>query len=303
MNAKNKVFSIFTIVIAGFLFLVIRPSGAQNLIMGWDPSENPNILRYRIYRSIHPDSSFRLLGSVPHPDSIYQDNNTQFNTHYYYVATALDKYGAESGFSNPIDTLLQSTVPVELSSFSAHKSENNSILLQWSTSSESSNYGFYIQRLGGVQTDQFITIGFVDGKGTTSDVSHYRFEDKNLAAGVYTYRLQQNDFDGTSKISDSVRISYSLPHTFCLHQNYPNPFNNATQISYQVPFACQVQLDIYDETGRHVCRLVDSFQSGGIHEIIWDAKDFRGRPVSSGLYYYRIQTASDAAFRKMTLIK
>ena len=96
----------------------------------------------------------------------------------------------------------------------------------------------------------------------------------------------------------------SLPQTFELHQNYPNPFNPSTTISFTMPAASPVSLNIYNMLGQKVKTLInDSVLSPGTHEIRWDGHDDEERQVSSGIYIYRICTSNEIKARKMVLIK
>jgi hypothetical protein len=211
-------------------------------------------------------------------------------------------FGIESDFSNRIDTTLQYVVPVGLSAFSGYVSPNNSIILQWHTTSESTNYGFEVQRCPEDQT-LFETIGFVKGFGTTMNPKSYRFEDNKVIEGTYQYRLKQINYDGASTFSDIIQITLTVPRAPYLYQNYPNPFNNSTEIAYDLPLSGHVALIIYDETGRQVCRLVDQFQNKGKHKVKWGARDMLGRGVGSGVYYCGIKTISSAIFRRLVYIR
>src|SRR5690606_41827240 len=75
---------------------------------------------------------------------------------------------------------LEVVVPVELSSFTA-VTEKNDVILNWSTASETNNQGFEIQRRS---KGEFERVGFVEGKGTTTEIQHYVFKDENLIPGV-----------------------------------------------------------------------------------------------------------------------
>ena len=84
-----------------------------------------------------------------------------------------------------------------------------------------------------------------------------------------------------------------------LAQNYPNPFNPETRILFTLADADEVSLVVYDLMGRQVVRLVDSRRlEAGSHELSFD-----GSTMSSGVYFYRLQTSRSVQTRKMTLVK
>ncbi len=88
-----------------------------------------------------------------------------------------------------------------------------------------------------------------------------------------------------------------------LAQNYPNPFNPATTISYQIPRAGHVELNIYDVSGRLVRKLVDSQKSEGLHSVEWNGKDNSSRSVSSGIYFYRMKSSDFVETKRMVLLR
>jgi hypothetical protein len=123
-------------------------------------------------------------------------------------------------------------IPVELTAFNASVNKNQ-VVLDWTTATELNNLGFEIQRKS--VEGEFETIGFVNGKGTTTEVNNYSFTDSKVDAGNYSYRLMQKDFDGTFAYSQEVGVEVSLPLEYSLEQNYPNPFNPTTTIRYAIP--------------------------------------------------------------------
>ncbi len=90
----------------------------------------------------------------------------------------------------------------------------------------------------------------------------------------------------------------TLPTVFALNQNYPNPFNPLTTITYALPSATHVTLEVYNVLGQRVATLVDEQQAAGEHTATWDANHF-----SSGVYFYRIQTGEATETKKMLLLK
>jgi hypothetical protein len=194
---------------------------------------------------------------------------------------------------------LTDPVPVELTSFAASVNEGN-VTLNWSTSTETNNMGFEVQRS---VDNQFTTIGFVDGSGTTTESHNYSYVDASLEEGTYTYRLNQVDFDGTSEYSQSIEVEVIAPDVFALDQNYPNPFNPSTMIRFSLAADSKVTLTVFDVLGQEVANLISGDLTAGSHEINFNASN-----VNSGVYFYRIDaTAVDGtnftSVKKMILTK
>ena len=89
-----------------------------------------------------------------------------------------------------------------------------------------------------------------------------------------------------------------VPNAFELRQNYPNPFNPTTEISFTLPTATNVKLEVFNITGQLVETLANSRFDAGVHAVTWDAS---GRP--SGIYLYRLVTDDRTVTRKMILLK
>ncbi|MBD3366580.1 MAG: T9SS type A sorting domain-containing protein [Candidatus Eisenbacteria bacterium] len=86
--------------------------------------------------------------------------------------------------------------------------------------------------------------------------------------------------------------------------NYPNPFNPTTRIRYQVPAPGEpVRITVYDLSGRLVRTLVDDAMPAGTHMAVWHGRDDRGKRMSSGVYFYRIEIGDYSVERKMVMLK
>ena len=88
-----------------------------------------------------------------------------------------------------------------------------------------------------------------------------------------------------------------------LGKNYPNPFNPTTTISFTLAQYGPVNLKIYNAKGQLVRQLANSEYAAGQHYLLWDGRDTMGRPVSSGLYFYRLQAKDFSQSHKMILMK
>lgn len=96
----------------------------------------------------------------------------------------------------------------------------------------------------------------------------------------------------------AIGAGLDLPADYALDQNYPNPFNPETTIRYALPEAAQVELVVFDVTGREVVRLNDHEQQAGRYAVRFDA-----RSLPSGVYFYRLRAGSFSAVQKMVLLK
>lgn len=117
----------------------------------------------------------------------------------------------------------------------------------------------------------------------------------------YTAFYSDPDGDPTTNVDDK-----ELPDEYLLKQNYPNPFNPETQIEYVLPQDAGVQkvtLKIYNSLGQLVRILVNDFQSPGIHNAVWNGRDNKGNMLSSGIYFYVLETGNIRLSKKMILLK
>jgi hypothetical protein len=106
--------------------------------------------------------------------------------------------------------------------------------------------------------------------------------------------LLRKHFGGNSKETTEELI----PTEYTLYQNYPNPFNPTTTIKYDLPFASEVSLNIYDILGRKVKELVNTKQQAGRYEIQFDASS-----LASGVYIYQLVAEKFINSKKMILLK
>ncbi|MCL6495360.1 MAG: T9SS type A sorting domain-containing protein [Ignavibacterium sp.] len=188
-------------------------------------------------------------------------------------------------------------VPVELENFTV-RNESDKIILQWQTASELNNKGFEVERKFG--NSDFASVGFVEGKGTTTEKQFYNFIDKPSENGLYSYRLKQIDFNGVNHFSDEVEIQFVSSIQVHLEQNYPNPTNARTVIQWSIPIDAHVKLKLYDVLGREVLTLVDGFREAGLYE---NQIDFNKTELPSGIYFYELRIGSVSALKKLILIK
>ncbi len=95
----------------------------------------------------------------------------------------------------------------------------------------------------------------------------------------------------------------TLPTEFLVAQNYPNPFNPSTTIRYALPKRADVNVSVFNLLGQRVATLVNRNQPAGEYTAVWNGSDASGRPVASGIYFYRVRAGDEIQTRKMMLLK
>lgn len=127
----------------------------------------------------------------------------------------------------------------------------------------------------------------------------------------YRYAATDSCFNNVEGINGTGIFAYSgcsgalvgignteIPLSFKLDQNYPNPFNPVTKISYALPKTGLVSLKVFDILGKEVSSLVNEVKSAGYYTI-----DFNASNLTSGVYFYKLESDGLSEIRKMMLIK
>lgn len=293
---------------------IVTVSGNSGISMTWDISvdnqpENGRVVKFTWLP--HFDNGIN-------PSSVIVYRNTGSGWEYYAGPFNADGNPREviinaTGFSSWTIGGSDAPLPVELIYFGANV-VNNNINLIWHTATETSNYGFEIERFVKLIDDDWQKIGFVQGNGNSYSPKEYLFIDENPPAGVINYRLKQIDFDGSFEYYQYIaEVNFSLTRIeenevldeYKLYQNYPNPFNPLTTIKYVVPatgrgdIASQnILLIVYDLLGREIAVLVNEPKKPGIYIV-----EFNGSNLSSGIYLYTLQSGNYRAVRKLLLMK
>ncbi|NWF51282.1 MAG: SBBP repeat-containing protein [Ignavibacteriaceae bacterium] len=143
-----------------------------------------------------------------------------------------------------------------------------------------------------------------NGQGSKNDYATGIAVDNSGGVYVTGYSVGTNNYHNFITIkyqqntTDIISEKELQPKDFALIQNYPNPFNPSTKISWQSPVGSHQTLKVYDVLGNEVATLVDEYKTAGSYEV-----DFDAAGLSSGVYFYRLQSGSFVESRKMILIK
>jgi hypothetical protein len=182
----------------------------------------------------------------------------------------------------------------------------------WATMDELITTGFNVYRaLDGREPLERCNRGIIPARGGEADVEvPYEYVDRDVERGfTYFYWLEEIDEFGRSAMNGPVSVTVGppepeeVPIPLNMEQNYPNPFNPVTEISYELPAAGHVRIDVYDVRGRKVVTLVDEYQEPGRKTVSWNGLDAAGTAVSSGVYFCRLQAGKSIVVKKMTLLR
>ena len=204
-----------------------------------------------------------------------------------------------------------STLPVELSSFAASVTASNTVMIEWTTQSESDMLGYNLLRSQTSVLDEAIQInmGIIDAQNSSTQTD-YSFEDEDVTANqTYHYWLQSNEYDGSTSFFGPVTCTVTYgeeepeaPEVVFVNGltgNFPNPFNPSTTVSFSLANDSNVTMEIYNVRGQRVATLLhDSAMTKGEQSIVWDADG-----MGSGIYYARLTIVGKSFTHKMLLIK
>lgn len=138
-------------------------------------------------------------------------------------------------------------------------------------------------------------------KGASVAASNLITIDTASGAGTVVGPVGISSLTGLAISPDIIGIqsnSSIIPDRFELNQNYPNPFNPGTTISFSIPYGSIVKLKVFDITGREVKSLLNQNVQAGSYNFYFD-----GSNLSSGVYYYRLETKNNSEIKKMILLK
>lgn len=183
-------------------------------------------------------------------------------------------------------------LPVDLVYFKAEKKENH-VLLLWQTASEENNDYFEIQKSQNMIDYQ--TIGVVTGKGSTSMVSNYRYEDYLENIGMVYYRLKQVDFDGSFEYSTISSLYFPLESLAI--KIYPNPNQSGGNLRIFIPLEkpASVKVGFKNLLGMEIMNWQGDVQTLNFNQIQLPGN------LAKGTYILSIQMESEQVHRKIII--
>ncbi len=227
----------------------------------------------------------------------FSEDNATFTDEYTTVTIS----GIEPMRSQPVLEILLNdgspTLPVELSSFTAKINAYGKITIEWVTQTETNLMGYRIYRNNLRDLDSATLLDALIEARNTSQTQVYTYSDNELLEpGNYFYWLESVDFDGTMQYYGPVRVEINdsdtnnqVPIIAGINHTYPNPFNPDIHIAFGVPEPAKVKMIIYNIRGQRVSEILNEDYGKGNHTFTWTGTDDRGRQLSSGLYFLRME--------------
>jgi hypothetical protein len=121
-------------------------------------------------------------------------------------------------------------------------------------------------------------------------------DNRNDAGGIYAQNI---NFNGTFGPPTGINnVSGLTPEKYSLSQNYPNPFNPSTTIKFDLAKNGFVSIKIFDVLGREIKSLVNDNLNKGSYEVSFNAGD-----ISSGVYFYKMESGDFSQIKRMMLLK
>ncbi|MBO9684875.1 MAG: T9SS type A sorting domain-containing protein [Flavisolibacter sp.] len=146
------------------------------------------------------------------------------------------------------EAAITGTVPVLLTDYKARVQPNGSVKVQWSTTSETNNSHFVVERAG--NNGVFSVVGRVEGNGTKSIPTDYAFTDASPLAGTSYYRLVQYDRDGRYKTYATLEVRTATSGAISI---YPNPVvNNGFTFKIDQPLTSPVRYTLSSLSGKAI---------------------------------------------------
>ena len=133
------------------------------------------------------------------------------------------------------------------------------------------------------------------------------FTDPTPLNGEMNYTVSAVTRSGEETPVATFRVEAVATIPLALHQNHPNPFRGGpageiTKIRFSVPEPGPVRIRVIDITGREVALLLDAHLPTGEYEMPWTGLDGQGRPVASGVYFYRLESEQGGLVRKVVVL-
>ena len=258
----------------------------NSVYLTWDVV-NRDLLSFKIFRD---GELIDEISNIPFPTNCYTDEPLDAGEYTYYVIAVYDE--GESEPSNDATATVVLSPPTNL----AATSPGANVLLTWEAP---------------VEIRELIEYNIYRNNNQIASTASTFYIDLNVHNGIYEYyvtAVYSGDYE--SEPSNIVTIEQTSTENSLtsirteLIGNYPNPFNPETTISFSTTESTEnTEIAIYNMKGQKVRTLVNEILPAGQHSVVWEGKDEKEEPVSSGIYFYKLKTEDYESVKKMIMMK
>ena len=264
------------------------------------------LLEMRVYRDenlIYTDSSPVIGGTGTYPD-----NAVPASGMYTYKVVGYNSF--DEGLAITVTVWVGEDVPDAVSDLTLTDVSTDELIAQldWvnpTTGLHGGTFsepilGYHIERLPDNVTFEIagIATSFLDDTIPGTDYYSYEVTAYNSVGNGGTATSNVLLFGGNEIFFDDIIIAKTE-----LLNNYPNPFNPETNIAFSIKEAGNVIIEVYNMKGQLMKTLINEVKENGNYTITWNGKDNNGKNVSSGVYFYKMETRKYVSTKKMILMK
>jgi hypothetical protein len=265
-----------------------------------------NIVYNQVYNLLLGNGFTKLADSAENGTSNWTfGTGWGLNTTYYHTPTHSFAY---PNYGNNVNNAMSLSFPLNLS-------DNRVVFLEfWNRYDIESGYDYGIVEVSSNNGTNWSQVSRYTGTNTTWTKQVFDITDLTNMSSNFRIRFRltsDGNTVGAGWFVDDIRIknyqspslyiennSGLVPSKYSLEQNYPNPFNPNTQINYGISKSGFVRITVFDLLGREISTLVNEVKSPGFYAV-----DFNASKLSSGIYFYRMESNGFVDTKKLTLIK
>ncbi|MCK5127021.1 MAG: fibronectin type III domain-containing protein [candidate division Zixibacteria bacterium] len=324
--------------ISNFIIVSTLPN---SVTLGWTASGDDGAVgtadRYEIRYAIWPitNMNWGAAAVAPNPPTPQAAGSPESHTvtglisgaTYYFAIKVADEVPNWSNLSNVVNTVTGDNIaPNPITDLAAIAGDNSGdLIISWTATGDDGMSGLCHHYIIAYSTDTITATNWQSASvwvsppdpemggnnqeytldGLEEAIEYWvvlvAVDEANNTSGISNVASGESGFEfGTGADDDDPA---GIPDEYELHQNFPNPFNPTTTIEYSVPEQSYVALTVYNIIGQKVALLIDGEKNAGTHTVTWDGTDDNGVSVTSGIYFYTIQTSTFRQSRKMVLMK
>lgn len=280
-----------------------------------DPGNPSDLLHIVMEVAENGSGTVFFPGNIPGLDELYWDYEYETFSGGLDISAAMEDVNILAT-DDPIEPTPEGYVELQSFTASIKKSDVN---LNWITLSEKDNAGFVIKRSQNgsdyVIIASYTTNSALEGQLDATKRTRYSYTDKGIASGVtYSYMLESVDIYGNVSAYNSVSVGSEaaeeisnpgkgrkkvmIAEDYSVEAAYPNPFNPRFIVPFELNSTQQINVTLYDITGKVVREVAAGSYQAGYYELEVESSD-----LGSGTYLLATRIGSELSVQRMTLLK